>query len=113
MNDDLLRNSISLKDAIRLVQEELINSQIEREANNIQPLFEVERLTIEANCVFTKKENSELGFDVRLLSLFSFKSGLVDTDEKSFVQKIKLELKAVSDTNNPEISGIHPYESVR
>ena len=53
MNTNLLENSISLKDAIRLVQEELINSQVEREMNDVSHIFEVERLTIEANCIFT------------------------------------------------------------
>ena len=113
MNTNLLENSISLKDAIRLVQEELINSQVEREMNDVSPLFEVERLTIEANCIFTKKENSELGFDVRLLSLFSLKAGLTDIEENSFVQKIKLELKAIKNSDDTAITGINPYESMR
>ena len=113
MNGDLLQNSISLKDAVRVVQDELIKSQKEREENNIQPLFEVERLTIEANCVFTKTEVSEVGFEVKLLSLFSAKSSQLATEEKSYVHQIKLELKAVGQAESAELTGIHPYESKR
>ena len=50
---------------------------------------------------------------MRLLSLFSLKAGLTDIEENSFVQKIKLELKAIKNSDDTAITGINPYESMR
>lgn len=43
--------NIMVKDLIREVHEELIESQVERESENQKPLFIVDELTIEANFI--------------------------------------------------------------
>ncbi len=115
MNDEILKNSIPLSSAIRLVQDELIKSEKERKEQGLDPLFKVDKLIIEANCIFTKKENSELGFDVKLLSLFSAKANTKIDEENGFIQKITLELKVIDDkeASDNTSNGEYPYHGLR
>lgn len=111
MNKNILNDGIPLGEAIKMIRDELIRSQEERENEGKLPLFEVERLTIEANCIFVRKEDSSMGVDVKVLSLFSAKGNISEMTENSFVQKIKLELK-VCDEGKMQ-PGIYPHDSLR
>ena len=82
--------SLSIKELVRRVQTELIASEAERQASKQEPLFEVEKLTIEINFVVTRTTNAKGGFDFKLVTIGGDK-----TYEDQQGQKITRELKAI------------------
>lgn len=108
MFDKMLDNSISLGEAIHIIQQELMKSEEERVKSGLPKLFVTDKLTLEANCVFAQNETTGIGFDIKLLSVFSVKSDLSSKDESSYIQKIKLEFKTVNENGGSNISGITP-----
>ena len=91
-------NSLSIKDLIFRVQQELIESQTERTKSGREPLFEVETLTIEINFVVTTTTDAKGGIDLKLVTVEGGKQY-----ENQQVQKITLQLTAI-----PSREGFRP-----
>ncbi|WFR58654.1 hypothetical protein QA584_06150 [Anaerocolumna sp. AGMB13025] len=108
MFDKILDDSISLGEAIKIIQKELMESEEERRKSGLPRLFVTDKLTLEANCVFVQNDTAGVGFDIKLLSILSAKGDMSSKDESSYVQKIKLEFKTVNENGGSNISGITP-----
>jgi hypothetical protein len=76
-----------IKELIRQVHNELAESQEERELEGQDALFEVEKLTIEANFIATDSETESGGIDFKLLK---YNAGGSSKNER--VHKVTLEL---------------------
>jgi hypothetical protein len=76
---------------IRRVQDELVESQIQRESEGMTALFEVESLTVEVNFVVSASSTGKGGFDLKILTL-----GGENLYKEDQVHKITLTLKALS-----------------
>ena len=59
--------SLFIKDLVRQVHKELLESQQEREAKGDSALFKVEKLTIEANFIVTDDQQTSAGIGFHLL----------------------------------------------
>ena len=82
--------SVSVKDLIHRVSQDLIESQTEREKSGRKPLFEVETLTIEINFVVTTTTDAKGEIDLHLVTVDGGQQY-----ENQQVQKITLQLKAI------------------
>lgn len=103
--NNMLEKGISLKDAIHAIQDELIKCQEERQEQKKPPLFETERLVLEANCVFSNSKDVNGGVDLKLIPALALDAEGNYHTETSIVQKITIEFKTVSSYGkSPEIS---------
>ena len=101
-----LENSLSLKELIRGVQQELIESQKERQEKGDPSLFEVEKLTLEINFVVTRSQGGKGSFEVKVLTFGGFNLGGEGNFQQQKIHKITLSLKAVPPSKTaPETSG--------
>jgi hypothetical protein len=94
--DNLGTDSLSLKQLIRRVTQELVESQREREESGGPALFEVEKLTLEVNFVVTKSKSAKGGFDFRVLTFGGINAGASGEHQEQEIHKIVLSLKVVS-----------------
>lgn len=93
MRDEELYSSdkpLFIGELIRQVQNELVESQSQREAEGKSAIFEVESLTIEVNFVVSASSTGKGGFDLKILTLGGEK---MYKDEQ--VHKITLTLKSL------------------
>lgn len=97
---------ITLHEAIRSVQDELIKSQQERELRNIPPLFETEKLTVEFSCVFSENDSTDTKSGINALSVLALDATRTNSVSLEKIQKVILEFKTVKPTS-PE----HPDQS--
>ncbi len=79
-----------IRELIRRVHQELEESRAEREASGGAPIFQVERLTVEANFIATESSQRKGGLDFRLVTV----GGSRDLQQQQ-VHKITLSLLAV------------------
>ncbi len=82
---------ITLHEAIRTIQDELIQSEAERKQKGIPTLFKTEKLVIELSCVFTESENAEITGNISAMSVVSLDSKLSSTTASEKVHKITIE----------------------
>ncbi len=82
--------NLLIKDLIRQIHKELIESQTERENENLEPLFSVESLKIEANFVAVDDQQAEAGFGFHLL-----KAGGKINYKQEQIHKITLNLTTI------------------
>ncbi|MEK6283163.1 MAG: trypco2 family protein [Acidobacteriota bacterium] len=104
-NDDSTESSLSLKEMIRRVQTELMESQLEREASGLPALFAVDGLTLEVNFVVTKSKGASGGFDFKVLTFGGIKAGGDLEHQEQQTHKIILSLKGNPDWK-PELLDI-------
>jgi len=97
---------LRLKDLIRAVQQELEDSQIEREQNGIPALFQFHNLKIEASVVVSKTKEKDGSIGVKVIE-----AGLKNTYNEQEVQKVTVEL-VLNPANSPKI-GINPFSPFR
>lgn len=83
--------NILIKDLIRKVHHELVESQKEREATGLDPLFIIDKLTIEANFIVTDDQQASGGIGIALL-----KADAKVNYRNEQIHKIMLELKGIS-----------------
>lgn len=121
---------VTLHEAIRSVQDELIKSQQEREQKGIPKLFVTEKLTIELSCVFSETDSTEAKGGFKALSVLALDANAASSVRSEEVQKVILEFKTVEsndaenfeqsqgtgDANSRSIpprgnNGIYPYDS--
>lgn len=58
-----------IKELIRRVHRELVDSQKEREENQEEPLFFVEKLVVEANFAIVESKGAKGGIDLKFITL--------------------------------------------
>lgn len=90
MRQAIEHRSLFIKDLIRKVQTELIESQRERETAGEEPIFQINHLTIEVNFVVTESKDAHGDFDFKVIT-----AGGSKTIDQQQVHKITLSLKAV------------------
>lgn len=81
--------SLPIGDLIRRIQNDLIESQRQRESEGQPPLFEVDSLTLEVHFVVTRSTKTTGGFDLKVIT---FGGETTYTSEQ--VHKISLSLKS-------------------
>jgi Trypsin-co-occurring domain 2 len=62
-------DSLFVRELIRRVHQELVESRAEREASGSAAIFEVERLTVEVNFVATESKDARGGLDFKIVTL--------------------------------------------
>lgn len=92
--DNDFTDNIRIKDVIRKVQQELAESQKEREDKGEPPLFEVESLELEIHFVARKTTDAKVG-----LSLPVVDAGGSKNYSNEQVQRLKIRLKAIEDND--------------
>lgn len=83
---------MTIKELIRMVQDELIMAQKERVYEEITPLFETSELELELNTILTESNNGKLKLSVLPLS-----TDVSSNCQEQYIQKIKLKFKVVHD----------------
>jgi hypothetical protein len=83
-------DSLFVRELIRRVHQELVESRAEREASGSAAIFEVERLTVEVNFVATESRDAQGGLDFKIVTL----GGGMQLQSQQ-VHKITLNLVAV------------------
>lgn len=99
--------SLFIKDLIRRVQQELLESQKERIANGEPAIFQVEKMTIEVNFVVSQSSEAKGGFDFKLITIGGIKIGGSKEYQQEQIHKITLSLTAV---HGEDISGLKGLE---
>jgi hypothetical protein len=91
-----LEESLSLKELIHAVRDELVASELERVQEGKRPLFEFDTLDIEVHFVVTKGRSAKGGFSLKVLPFVPFGADAQVTGDfqKQQVHKITLSLKA-------------------
>ena len=62
-------NSLSIKELLRKVRQELVEAQRERESAGEEILFRVEQLTLEVNFVVSKSTDAKGGLEFKVLTI--------------------------------------------
>ena len=93
MSMEWRKKMITLHEAIRKIQDELIKSEQERKMRGIPPLFKTERLTIELSCVFSETDSTDMKGEINALSVLALDSASTNSVSTEKVQKITLEFK--------------------
>ena len=83
--------NISLKQLIKKVSDELIESRSERIAELREPIFEIDSLTIEASFTVSNSKNASGGFDLHILS-----GNLDKLSSSEKIHKITLKLNPIT-----------------
>ena len=99
-------NYMSIKEMIRMVQDELIKSQKERIEKGQGVLFEASELEIELNTVVTMNDDGKMTISIPVIGL---KGGLGISEDNQYIQKVKLKLK-VSELDE---SFLPPNDNIR
>lgn len=95
---------ITLHEAIRGIQDELIKSEQERVQKGIPKLFATEKLTIELSCVFSETDSKDTKGGINAFSVLALDTASNNTVSSEKVQKVILEFKTVdvADSQNSE-----------
>lgn len=98
---------ITLHEAIRSIQDELIKSQQERVQKGIPRLFVTEKLTIELSCAFSETDSTDTKGGINALSVFALDAASTNSVSSERVQKVTLEFKTIEskdeeNSNNPK-----------
>lgn len=99
---------ITLHEAIRSIQDELIKSQQEREQKGIPPLFVTEKLTIELSCAFTENDSTDTKGGINALSVFALDTASTKSVSSERVQKVILEFKTIESKDVQNNEGENP-----
>jgi hypothetical protein len=78
-----------IRELIRRVHRELLESRAEREEEGLAPIFEVQGMTIEVNFVATESRDAKGGLDFRVIT-----AGVSRRYDEQQVHKITLTLSA-------------------
>lgn len=97
---DIQDDDLSIRTLIQAVTQELLESQAQRLAAGGPAVFEVSGLTLEISFVATSSKHGSGGFDLKVVKA---DAGL--QYDKQSVHKITLQLKAVTDEDQPFSSG--------
>jgi len=95
-------NSLFIKELIRKVQQELIDSKEERERKGEKAIFQVEKMEIEVNFVVIESANAKGGFDFKILTIGGINLAGIKEYEKQKAHKITLHLAAIPQPQDKE-----------
>lgn len=95
---------ITLHEAIRNIQDELIKSEQEREQKGIPRLFVTEKLTLELSCVFSETDSKDAKGGINAFSVLALDTASTNTVSSEKIQKVILEFKTIdiTDSQNPK-----------
>lgn len=99
---------ITLHEAIRSIQDELIKSEQEREQKGIPRLFVTEKLTIELSCAFSETDSTDTKGGINALSVFALDTASTNSVSSEKVQKVILEFKTVESKDGQNNEGENP-----
>ncbi len=91
---------ITLHEAIRNIQDELIKSEREREQKGIPRLFVTEKLTLELSCVFSETDSKDAKGGINAFSVLALDTASTNTVSSEKVQKVILEFKTIDITDS-------------
>jgi len=94
-SDNPIENFLSLKDLIRHVKKEIIESQRESVVNHEDALFVVQGLTLEVNFIVTKSKGGTGGFEFKVLTFGGIKAGGDLEHQEQQIHKITLSLTVI------------------
>lgn len=101
VKDSPADGSLFIKDLIRRVHAELLESRAEREAAGEPPIFTVESLTLEVNFVAEKSKDVKGGLDFKVITVGGANLGGALTYHQQQVHKVTLNLvTAAADSND-------------
>jgi hypothetical protein len=89
-------DSLFIKDLIRRVHAELLESRAERERSGEPPIFTVQSLTLEVNFVAEKSKDVKGGLDFKVITVGGANLGGALTYHHQQVHKVTLNLLATS-----------------
>jgi hypothetical protein len=95
-------HSLFIKDFIRRVHKELLESEEERKKDGMESLFVVDDLTIEVNFIASKTKGVEGGLDFKIVT-----AGGARQYQDQQVHKITLHLKTVESTRDAAKVPVH------
>jgi Trypsin-co-occurring domain 2 len=98
---DYSQTSLSLKELIRRVQKELIESQREREEDGQKAIFEVEKLTLEVHFIVAQSSEGKGGIDFKILTFGGANVSGGRNYQNQQIHKIILSLKVIPDGSEP------------
>ncbi len=102
---------VTLHEAIRSIQDELLKSEREREQKGIPRLFVTEKLTIELSCVFSETDSKEAKGGINAFSVLALDTASTNTVSSEKVQKVILEFKTVNTTDSQNLGPAQSTES--
>jgi len=92
---DATEQSLSLKEMIQQVRDELVASERERKAKGQEALFQVDQVELVVNFVVTKTSKAKAGFSFQVLTFGGLDLGGDKGRQDQSVHTITLTLKAV------------------
>lgn len=87
--------SLFIKELIRRVHQELVESQQEREASGQPPIFQVQQMTVEVNFVITESSEAKGGLEFKVITVGGVDLGGSKGYQQQQVHKITLLLSAL------------------
>jgi hypothetical protein len=96
MSTEPHKQPLFVKELIRQVHEELLESQAERIESNEPALFRVENLTIEAHFVASEAKSAKGGLEFRILTVGGVSGGGSRDVQQQQIHKLTLTLTAPS-----------------
>ena len=95
MTDRPADGSVFVRELIRRVHQDLVESREERRASGSPAIFEVERLTVEVNFVAVAAKDARGGLDFKVITIGGLNVGGGKHYENQEVHKVTLELAAL------------------
>ena len=102
--------SLFIKELIRRVHQELLESQEEREKSNQAPLFKVEEMTIEVNFVAIESKEMKGGLDFKVIAIGGVDLSKGKKYQQQQIHKITLTLRAIP-SGHDETDKVSPREN--
>lgn len=93
------KEMITLHEAIRSIQDELIKSQQERRQQGIPQLFVTDKLTIELSCVFSETDSTDTKGSMSALSVLALDTASKNSVSSEKIQKVILEFRTEDSKN--------------
>lgn len=103
---------ITLHEAIRNIQDELIKSEREREQKGIPRLFATEKLTIELSCVFSEMDSKDTKGGINAFSVLALDTASTNTVSSEKIQKVILEFKTVDAADSQNSKSVQNTENL-
>ena len=104
--------SLFIKDLIRKVHDELIESRTERISSGDPAIFEVEKLTIEVNFVAIVNKDARAGIEFRVITVGGQLGGGKSIQQQQ-IHRATLELVAIPPSQDDESSDILALSDAR
>ena len=85
-------------EVVRYIQEQLLDAQLQREAEGILPLFEVECLELEMRVCLSTRTTGSGKVDLKMLAVTKDA-----TVEEQYVHTVRLKLRAIDEGNDSRV----------